>query len=344
MLFNEAVTPSNIFDYSYNIPRSPGFWEGKFPSVTVSGKYFDFKQDEVDSEVTMARFHPFNAETDQDWRDGVKVSKAELGYLKRERTLDEEALLLLAYPGNDAAVRQAIETAYRDGDAMIRSIESRVEQLRAQVATTGKIQINENGYTASYDFHIPAKQRYDLKWNDPSAKILDDIMNICDEIENNGQDTRPAYMVVSSKTINLLLNNERIREAMFGVNSAIRPNAATLNSQFASWGLPQLVKYNAHGRFPNSENSRNGSVNRKRLMDENKVIFIPDGPLGNTVWGTTPEEANAYRTGETLTKQNNIVLQVLGEHDPESMVTKASARVFVTLGVPKRMGIGTITA
>lgn len=338
--FSDAITPSNIFDYSYTQPRQPFFWEGKFPSVVVSGKTFDFLQDEIESEVTMARFHAFNAETDLDWRIGAKVSQATLGYLKRERIIEEEAMLLLAQPGNDTALRQAITRAYNDGDAMIRAIESRVEQLRAEVATTGKLVIDENGYKDAYDFNIPEENRIELKWGaDSGAKIIDDIGMICDQLENNGQDTRPAYMICSTKTINRLLCDEFIREAMFGVNSAILPNATTLNSQFVSWGLPRIVRYNNHALFANKENTAN---EKRRLMPEDEVLFIPEGPLGNTVWGLTPEEANAFRTGQTLTKRNNIVLQVLGHHDTEEMVVKASARVFVTLAVPKRIAIGTI--
>lgn len=339
--FNDAITPSNMFDYSYSKPRDPGFWEGKFPSVTVAGNKYDFLQDEIETDVTMARFHPFNSPTDLDQRRGSKVSTATLGYLKRERALEEEAMLLLAQPGNDAAINQAIRMAYNDADAMIRSIEARVEQLRAEVVTTGKLVIDENGYKDEYDFHIPDENKKTFNWNAGGAKILDDIFNLCDEIENNGQDTRPAYMVCSTKTINLLLNDELIREAMFGVNSAILPNAATLNAQLQAWGLPQIVKYNNHAFFSNANNT--GSE-KKRLLPEDEVLFIPEGPLGNTVWGLTPEEANSFRTGEQLTKRNNIVLQVLGGHDPENMITKASARVFVTLAVPKRIAIGTITA
>lgn len=340
MLFQDAITPENMFDYTYSKPLQPGFWEGKFPSVVISGKDYEFSQDEIDSEVTMARFHPFNAETDIDQRIGMKVSKATLGYLKRKRTIEEEAMLLLAESNKDESIRRAIQLSYNDSDAMIRSILTRVEQMRAEVVTTGKLVINENGYSDEYNFNIPDENKKTFDWTSPDADIIGDIENLCDLIENNGQDTRPSYMVVSTKTIRLLLNNEKIRQSIFGVNAGMPPNQVQLNDLMEKQGLPRLVKYNLTAKFADADNI--GYV-KKRLMPENEVLFIPEGPLGNTVWGTTPEEVNAFVSGQQLTKRNNIVLQITGKHDTESMEVKASARAFVTLSVPKRIGIGTIS-
>lgn len=341
-LLEKTLDPNSIFDYSVGLQQRKYFWESLFPVKEIEGSKYEFQQQD-DTIVTMARFHALNSETDLDSRIGQEVSYGTLGYVKRERVLDEDDLLTLAQPVTNTAYKNALLSAYDDGNAMITACKEKFEAVRAQVATTGKLVVeDENGFSCDYDFGVPDENRKTFNWaGNAKADILKDIMQVCDEIENNGQNTRPAYMVVSSKTIAMLLENEKLRSAMFGVNSAIMPTQATLNAQLQSWGLPQIVRYNEYGMFPTPDNS--GAV-KKRLMDEDAIIMLPQGPIGNLILGTTPEEVNKRLQGVEVTKRNGIVLQVIPGHDTESQVIKASARFFVSLSRPKQIVIGKITS
>ena len=332
-IVEQVLDPDLILKFPPEQVNQSFFWESKFPARTIQGSKYEFVMDQ-DTRVTMARYHALNSNTDLDSRVGTETMYGTLGYIKRERSLNEDDLLMLAAPITDIAFRQARDNAYNDSWAMIQACRERVEATRAEVVTTGKITIDENGYKAEYDFGIPEENKKDFKWNDPKTDILEDILDTCDQIENNGQGIRPAYMIVANKTIKMLLSNEKLRSAMFGVNSAIYPTQATLNSYFAQWGLPQLVRYNDTARFANANNT---GYEEKRLMGEDQVIFIPEGPLGETIYGTTPEEVNARIGGDVLSRSNNIVLQRMASHDYETQTIKASTRFFVTLTRPKQM-------
>lgn len=338
-IVDEILNPSLILKYPPEKVDNSFFFESRFPSKTIEGSKYEFTQDNQ-QRVTMARFHALNSNTDLDSREGIETSYGKLGYIKRERSLNEDDLLMLAAPISDIAFRQARDNAYNDAWAMVQSCRQRVEATRAEVITTGKLVIDENGFKAEYDFGVPEENRIDFKWDDGKADILQDIMETCDMIENNGQNIRPAYMLVSNKTINRFLANEKLRSAMFGVNAAIYPTQATLNSQLASWGLPRLVRYNATARYANEDNT--GYVD-KRLMDEDAIIMLPEGALGNTIYGTTPEEVNKRLQGVELARRDNTVLQIIPDHDYETQTIKASCRFFVTLNVPKQVVIGKIT-
>lgn len=339
-IVEQVLDPELILQFPPEQIQQSFFWESRFPSRTIQGSKYEFELDQ-DTRVTMARFHALNSNTDLDQRTGRETAYGTLGYLKRERSLNEDDLLMLAAPVSDIAFRQARDNAYNDSWAMIQACRERVEAVRAEVVTTGKLVIDENGYKAEYDFGIPEENKNkELQWNDPKTDILQDVLEICDDVENNGQGIRPAYMIVANKTIQKLLANEKLRSAMFGVNSAIYPTQATLNAAFQSWGLPQIVRYNDTARFANANNT--GFV-EKRLMDEDQVIFIPEGPLGETIYGTTPEEVNARIGGDVLSRSNNIVLQIMAGHDYETQTIKASTRFFVALTRPKQIVLAKIT-
>lgn len=339
-ILDQYLDPRLIFQYPPANVQMPSFpLASLFPDVVIEGDTYEFSQ-QLNPQVTVARFHALNSETDLDSREGTQTSFARLGYVKRERSLKEDDLLMLAHPVSDVAIRQAKDSAFNDAWAMINACRLRVEALRSEVLTTGKLVIDENNYKAEYDFGVPDENRKTFNWSDTKADIFKDLMEICDEIENNGQDIRPAYMFVSTKTVNRLLSDEKIRSAMFGVNAALIPNLNTLNATFNSWGLPTLVKYN---QFMNFANANNTGYERKRLMDEDTIVLIPDGPIGNTVYGTCPEEVNARLSGVTLTKSDNVVLQIIPGHDYETQTIKASTRPFVSLNLPQQLVIGSIT-
>lgn len=331
-----GLTPSSIFDYDVRVNQYTYPLEAYFRKKSVPGQWYDFTQNE-NTQVMMARYHPLNAPTDMISREKVAVSRAKLAYSKVEMGLDEDDLLNLAAPRTDAEEQYAQENIYDDTSSVITSIREKREAQRAEVLFTGKLNINENGYIYEFDFGIPEENRKTLKWltgaNDKNFNIFNDISDIQDQLMNNGQNVPAAYILAPSKVINTCLLDPVIRSEMATLNPNFRITREDLNTWLSKHDLPIFVPYDRLMTFPDETLSIG---TQKRLLDDNKIVFIPDGYVGDFVSGVTPEEINADST-VSIARQDDIVLQTFKNHDPEGQFIKAAARFFTTLSVPKQI-------
>lgn len=342
-MLEDVLSPQSIFDYDVRVNQYTYDLEKYFPPKTIQGKTYEFTQNES-TQVMASRYTVHNAPTDLISRENYKVSRAGLAYTKIGISLDEDDMMALATPQSDIAYRQALTNIYDDSSRVISAIREKREIQRAQVLFTGKLKIEENGVIDEFDFGIPDSNRKDLKWlENPTRDIYGDIMEIVDLLSNNGQNVPPAYILARPKVITDILMDEKIRAMMSTYNALAVPTRQNLNDWMRLHDLPIFVPYNRVATFPDETLSKG---TQKALLDENTVVFIPEGALGETINGTTPEEAHAtlrgLPTGAQMSRQDDIVLQTFGKPDPENEMIKASARFFTTLKVPKQIVIGTL--
>lgn len=341
-ILEDVLNPNSIFDYDIETNPYTYDLEKFFTPVTIQGKTYEFTQDER-SQIMASRYTVHNAPTDLISRENYKTSFAKLPYTKIGMTLDEDDLMALATPQTDLAFNQAVTKMYDDSARILRAIREKREIQRAEVLFTGKIDINENNYIQSFDFGIPEENRKEFNWQS-DAKIYEDIYNVTSQLKNNGQNVAPSFMIARPKLIDKILMDEKIRAMLSTYNVLNVPTIQDLNNWLVRHNLPQFISYNRVAVFPDETMSHGES---KALLDENKIVFIPNGSLGNFVNGTTPEEAHALVKGlpggVQMSRQDDIVLQTFGKADPEEEILKASARFFTTISVPKQIAIATVT-
>lgn len=338
-LLEEQITPESLFDYDQNINQYTYPLEAFFRKRTIQGKYYDFTQNQQ-TQVMAARYHPLNAPTDLVSREKIAVSRAGLAYVKQEIAFDEDDILNFTSPRTDVEFQYAEEKLYDDGTTPITAVREKREIQRAMVLTTGKITVDENGYKVEYDFGIPKENFKDFKWftGGDGVNIYDDIAAVVEQLTNNGQNVAPAYILASPKVINTALQDATVRKEMATLNPNMRITLAELNSWLSSHSMPIFVPINRLVTEPNETLSQG---TQRRLIPEDKIIFLPSDPIGDFVSGTTPEEANVDSTVQ-LSRQDDIVVSRFKKHDPEGQFVKASARFFSTLTVPKQIVIGTV--
>lgn len=338
-LLEEQVTPESLFDYDQDINYYTYPLEAFFRKRTIQGKYYDFTQNQK-GQVMAARYHPLNAPTDLVSREKVAVSRASLAYVKQEIAFDEDDILSYNSPRTDAEFKYAEENIYDDGTRPIIAIREKREIQRAMVITTGKLTVDENGYQVEYDFGIPKENFKDFKWftGGDSVNIYDDIAAVVEQLTNNGQNVAPAYILASPKVINTALQDATVRKEMATLNPSMRITLEDLNGYLTKHSMPIFVPINRLVTEPDETLSQG---TQRRLIPEDKIIFLPKDPIGDFVSGTTPEEGNVDATMQ-LARQDDIVVTRFKKHDPEGQFTKASARFFSTLTVPKQIVIGTV--
>lgn len=285
-----------------------------------------------------ASIHAFDTETEIDQREGAGYDIAELALIKRKRKLSEKEIIRLEQPRNNAEEREAVNRIYNDVDALQDSVLTRAEALRGEALSTGKLSINENGYKAEIDYGVPAAHRQTFTWSGGASAILDDMDSAVDKIVADTGFT-PTRVLTSKRNLNILLKDEKIRKAVFGVNSDRLLSRQELNTFLQTLDLPQVAGYDAKYRILTAK----GTYIAKRYFTESAFVFLPEGNLGETLFGLTAEELELRKKPDVeLSEIGNVVIEQYATNDPVARWIKAVATALVTFPCADQVFIATI--
>jgi len=316
----ELFSTQTVLNYVKDRQLVPMLGDIFFPEKKIEG--LDFKMIKGANNLPVsASIHSFDTETEIGSRDGASYSVEELALIKRKIKMDEKLIIQLSSPRSTQEETQAINQIYNDVDNMVNSVRTRVEAMRMEAICTGKLSINENGVKTTIDYGTPKTQQSTTNWTAEDAKILDDIYNWTDKVVQNTGFT-PTRALTSKSVLNILLTNTSIRKAILGVNSDRIITKDMLNQLLASMGLPTIATYDAQYRVQNST----GTYSAKRYFEDGKFVLLPDGKLGDTVYGLTAEEIELRGKGDVnIESFGNIIAEIYSTKDPVARWTKAVA-------------------
>lgn len=316
----ELFSPQAILNYVKNREQTPMLGDILFPETKIEG--LDFKMIKGANNLPVsASIHGFDTETEIGSRDGISYSVEELALIKRKIKMDEKLIIQLNFPRSTQEETQAINQIYNDVDNMVNSVKTRIEAMRMEVITTGKLNINENGVKTSIDYGTPKVQQSTADWTSTDAKILDDIYNWTDKVVQNVGCT-PTRAVTSKSVLNLLLTNMAIRKAVFGINADRLLTKDMLNQLLSSMDLPEIATYDSQYRTQGND----GKYVVKRYFEDGKFVLLPEGKLGDTIYGLTAEEIELRGKSDTKIESfGNIVAEIYSTKDPVARWTKAVA-------------------
>ncbi|AKA69844.1 major capsid protein [Clostridium scatologenes] len=316
----ELFSPQAILNYVKNREQTPMLGDILFPETKIEG--LDFKMIKGANNLPVsASIHGFDTETEIGSRDGISYSVEELALIKRKIKMDEKLIIQLNFPRSTQEETQAINQIYNDVDNMVNSVKTRIEAMRMEVITTGKLNINENGVKTSIDYGTPKVQQSTTDWTSTDAKILEDIYNWTDKVVQNVGCT-PTRAVTSKSVLNLLLTNMAIRKAVFGINADKLLTKDMLNQLLSSMDLPEIATYDSQYRTQGND----GKYVVKRYFEDGKFVLLPEGKLGDTIYGLTAEEIELRGKSDTKIESfGNIVAEIYSTKDPVARWTKAVA-------------------
>ena len=222
-------------------------------------------------------------------RIGFEKLSAEMPFFKESKYIDEELrqeLNKVIESGNQAYIDAIVNRIFADETELLEGASAQRERMRMMALTTGTIVMEGNGQTYEYDYQMPDAHKVTTtkSWSDPTAIIMDDIRNGINKIvEDTG--VTPIRAVCNSKTF-----------AYFRINTEIKKSILTLTDG-VGFISDQKIK-----QYISDELGLEIAVNDKRYKDEDGATqkYIPDdtftmfpsGKLGNTWFGTTPEESD----------------------------------------------------
>lgn len=280
-------------------------------------------------------------------RDRVGFSKieTEMPFFKESMKISEkerQEINKALSSSNTDYIMPVITKIYDDAGNLVDGAEVDCERMRMQLLSTGKVLISANKVAYDYDFKLSGTHKETLlttaKWSDlTNSDPIEDIRRWQDTIEDD-TGNRPASAICTRKTWNYLLHNAKLK-ADINVEDGqkIILTDARLKSYLLSVLNIQVAVYNKKYAL------QDGSSNL--FFPDDTFTLIPDGNLGNTYFGTTPEESDLM-TGKTDAQvsivNTGVAITTTKETDPVNVITKVSMIAMPSFEMIDSVFIGTV--
>ena len=290
----------------------------------------------------------FDAKSTLRSREGFEMINNEMAFFRESmlvREADEQEIMRVQ-SANDAYANEVLARIYDDVNTLLDGAEVVPERMRMQLLCPENeghpmIVIESKGVTYAYNYDTDgsyAENNYKAlvgasdMWTDhANSKPLKDIETALDAIEE-ASGNRPAIALMNSVTFNHLKENESIRSAILAQN-------ATANIMMTNARVKELISTEL-GVTPiiyNKMYKDEAGVAHKFFAD-GFCTLLPEGALGSTWYGVTPEERTLQGSGEVESVQlidNAIAVVVKITEDPVNTKTTVSEIVLPSY---ERMG------
>ncbi|MBU3111998.1 major capsid protein [Clostridium lacusfryxellense] len=335
----EVFNTNEIINYFKERAIVPMLGEALFPEKKIQDIEFDMILGSGGLPVS-ASVHAFDTKTQLASREAIEKGIASLSLIKRQIKITEKELIKIQNPRSDAELSFVLAQLYNDAEKMEEGIRVRVEAMRMEVLSSGKIAINENGVAVTIDYLVPAGNKLPFNWSAPTtATPLIDLETIATAVEAECGN-RPARAMTSRKIVKAICACTSIKKAIFGTNSDKLVTLALLNDLLSQSDLPILLVNEGKYKVENAT-----GYTTVRYFPENIISMFGSSTLGETIYGLTAEEVKLIGDGnmETASMVGNVFVGTYTSVDPVAEFTKSAATVIPSFPYANELGIATIT-
>lgn len=255
-------------------------------------------------------------------RIGFEKISTEMPFFKESMMIDEELrqqLNMVLETGNSNYIDSITTRIFDDEMQLIRGARAQRERMRFSLLTTGGISIAANGQNYDYDFGMPSNHKVTVTtaWSNPAATIIEDIRKWQDMIEEE-EGVRPSRAIVSPKTFGYMVNNNLIKNAIWGTTSTAPVSRERVKAYIQTeLGLTVAIY---------SKKFIDEAGLKKAYMPDELFVLIPDGFVGTGWFGTTPEESDLMASGvaNVSITDTGVAVTTSKKVDPVNVDTKVS--------------------
>ena len=251
-------------------------------------------------------------------RIGFDRLSAEMPFFKESLYIDEELrqqLNMVLETGNTAYIDAVLNRIFNDNTVLLEGAAARREQMRMMALTTGAISITANGQDFDFDYGLPATHKVTVTtaWSNPAADIGADILTGLDLIEDD-TGVRPTRALCDRKTWNSMLKNNDFKEAHDQTVFNDRQLKQYLMDQYGIEVVVYSKRYN------------NDSKTATPFVPADTFVLFPSGALGNTWFGTTPEESDLLggSAANVAITDGGVAVTSIQKADPVNVETKVT--------------------
>ena len=273
---------------------------------------------------TVLSLSAFDVKSTKKDRIGFQSVQTKMPFFKNDMLIDEELrqeLLIAIEAGNTEYIDTILRNIFDDTITLLEAAGVSRERMRMQLISTGVISMANNGQEYTYDYGLGNDQKVTPKtlWNASGADPLSDIIAWQDVIEEKGY-ARPSRAITSRKIVRQLMKDPGIKQAIYVFSQGkVTITEEMVKEYFRTNAGIEIAVYDK--KYKNE----NGVATR--YIADDLFILIPEGELGNTWFGTTPEEADLM-TGatdaEVTVVDTGVAITTTKTTDPVSVDTKVS--------------------
>lgn len=256
-------------------------------------------------------------------RIGFEKLTAQMPFFKESKFIEEtlrQELNKVMESGNQAYIDTIVNRIFADEKELLEGAAAQRERMRAMMVTTGYISIEGNGQAYDYDYGVPEEHKVTVakSWSDPTAPIMGDIRRGIDKIvEDTGVTVERA--VCSSKVFGYFRINNEIKASIMVLTDGAGYISDSKIKQYMKDELGVEIVTNDK-RYVDE-----AGVKQRYVADDIFVMF-PAGQLGNTWFGTTPEQSDlmASSVANVEITDTGVAVTTIQKADPVNVETKVT--------------------
>ena len=242
----------------------------------------------------------FDAKSTLRGRVGIETENTQMAFFRESMLVKEEdeQEIMRVQEAGDPYAQQVVEHIYDDANTLIAGADVVAERMRMQLLAptvdgSPRIVISANGVQYSYNYDPDGSYQTNnylaissatAKWNDTTnSDPLSNVRTACDAVENK-TGVRPRYMIVNSETMGYLRANAKIRSAVLAqnVSANVFMTDTRVSEVFENLLGIQIIVY--------SKKFKTEAGVETSFYPAGYATLLPEGALGSTWYGTTPEE------------------------------------------------------
>lgn len=276
-------------------------------------------------------------------RIGVKDFSTKMPFFREAMSLNEEdrqQLLMFQEMANNTYARQLMQTIFDDRANLVAGALVQAERMRMSLLVDGTIDIiapDKSGVSCAYKYNYDPEGDWvegnnttaTTDWDNPDADIYGDILAIKKDAQARGILLTRA--ILTTKTWNYICKNNAIKKDM---NPVGYQNIIISDNDVRRYFQEKLgITFVTYDKMYKAEDGSD-----KQFYPDNFVTFLPEGTLGSTWYGTTPEEADLMagnKDADVSIVNTGIAILNKKESLPVNIITSVSQIVLPSF---ERMG------
>ena len=327
----DLVNAQNIATYYQNNPSNsiPYLGATLFPAKKQLGLDLSWIKGSKGLPVALEP-SAFDAKANVRDRIGFSKVQTEMPFFREAMRIgekDRQELNRLLASNLDEMTRTVIANIYDDVVNLVNGANVQPERMIMQLLSKGKISITANRQNLDYNYKMQGDHQEVLtggaEWSAADSTPIQDIMRWQDTVEDN-TGSRPTKAITTRKTWGYLMKHKSILLDMnpLGGQNVIMTDALLKQYLQTKFGLSVAI-YNKKYR------DESGAL--QNFFPDDYFTLIPEGNLGNTFYGTTPEESDLL-TGQSVADvsivNTGVAITTIKEPHPVNVETIVSEIVL----------------
>ena len=271
-------------------------------------------------------------------REGLKTEKTQMAFFRESMMITEEDAQEIdrIKDANDPYLENALMSIYNDSNTLVQGAEVVPERMRMALLSTVNghpvIGIESGNVAYAYDYDpngTYATSHYSVltgtsMWSDTTnSRPISDLIAARKSLQKKGKIAK--YALMNSNTFQYLLDNAQVKAAIIAYN----PNGTVIIDDD---NVKTIIKSRTKLTIVLYDKMYKDEVGVEHYFYPNdKVTLLPETALGNTWFGTTPEERTARQVSDVDVAMygEGIAVATKTEYGPPAVTSVTASEIVL---------------